>query len=93
MKQPVTLAFQGWSASLAQPGDFVVDFGKMDRVGVLHQAFLALRRFHEVQSYRSPNLGLYLGPYLGPYRIPYLGLPGPAPLPRGAWPTRTHAHN
>ncbi len=56
VKQPVTMAFAGWSESLSKPGEIVVDFGKMDRVGVLHVAFLALRKYQEEHG-RLPEPG------------------------------------
>ena len=51
IKQPITMSFTNWSSSLKQPGEFIVDFGKMDRAGVLHLAFLALRTYQEDKGY------------------------------------------
>ena len=51
IKQPVTMSFTNWSSSLKQPGEFIVDFGKMDRAGVLHLAFFALRKYQEDKGY------------------------------------------
>jgi ubiquitin-activating enzyme E1 len=47
VKKPTPMAFDSMTASMTQPGMFVTDWGKLDRVGVLHLAFQACQMFRE----------------------------------------------
>ncbi len=51
VKQPATVAFQSYSESLKNPGEFVVDFAKIHRAGQVHVAFRALEAFQEIHGY------------------------------------------
>lgn len=47
VKKPTTIAFDSMSTSASKPGMFVTDWGKLDRVGVLHLAFQACGMFRD----------------------------------------------
>lgn len=56
VKKPTTISFDSMSASTTKPGMFITDWGKLDRVGVLHLAFQACGMFRD-QNGNLPRPG------------------------------------
>ena len=56
IKKPTTLSFDSMTASIKEPGMYVTDWGKLDRVDVLHLTFLSCQAFRE-QSGALPRPG------------------------------------
>ena len=56
VKKPISITFDSMNSSMADPGMYVTDWGKLDRVEVLHVAFLSCQAFRE-QNGRLPRPG------------------------------------